>query len=92
MRYLPNSPTEREQMLAEIGAASIDSLFEVIPAEYRLTRDLDVPREGLPAQEFLQLLGVAQHADRDGRPVRASFRGALGLNDLRHGPAGQEAS
>jgi glycine dehydrogenase subunit 1 len=32
-------------MLADIGAASIDSLFEVIPAEYRLTRDLNVPRQ-----------------------------------------------
>ena len=36
MRYLPKSPAEREQMLAEIGAASIDDLFAVIPAEYRL--------------------------------------------------------
>ena len=32
MRYLPKSPAERRQMLAEIGAASIDSLFAVIPA------------------------------------------------------------
>src|SRR6476661_9583006 len=45
MRYLPKSPAEREQMLAEIGAKSIDDLFSVIPAEYRLSRDLDVPRQ-----------------------------------------------
>jgi len=45
MRYLPKSPDERLQMLAEIGAASIDDLFAVIPAEYRLERDLDVPRQ-----------------------------------------------
>ncbi len=45
MRYLPKSPAEREQMLAEIGAASIDDLFSVIPAEYRLDRDLAVPRQ-----------------------------------------------
>jgi glycine dehydrogenase subunit 1 len=45
MRYLPKSPAERQQMLADIGAASIDDLFSVIPAEYRLTRDLDVPRQ-----------------------------------------------
>ncbi len=32
MRYLPNSPAERARMLAEIGAASIDDLFAVIPA------------------------------------------------------------
>jgi len=32
MRYLPKSPAERTQMLADIGAASIDDLFSVIPA------------------------------------------------------------
>ncbi len=41
MRYLPKSDEERRQMLAEIGAASIDDLFAIIPAEYRLDRDLD---------------------------------------------------
>ncbi|HET7103811.1 MAG TPA: aminomethyl-transferring glycine dehydrogenase subunit GcvPA [Terracidiphilus sp.] len=45
MRYLPKSPAERQQMLAEIGAGSIDDLFAVIPAEYRLARDLNVPRQ-----------------------------------------------
>ena len=45
MRYLPKSDAERRQMLAEIGAASIDDLFAIIPAEYRLDRDLDVPRQ-----------------------------------------------
>ena len=45
MRYLPKSPAEREKMLAEIGAGSIDDLFADIPAEYRLDRDLDVPRQ-----------------------------------------------
>ncbi|MGA2046878.1 MAG: aminomethyl-transferring glycine dehydrogenase subunit GcvPA [Terracidiphilus sp.] len=45
MRYLPKSPAERQQMLADIGANSIDDLFSVIPAEYRLDRDLDVPRQ-----------------------------------------------
>ncbi|MGA2538441.1 MAG: aminomethyl-transferring glycine dehydrogenase subunit GcvPA [Terracidiphilus sp.] len=45
MRYLPKSPAERKQMLADIGAGSIDDLFSVIPAEYRLERDLDIPRQ-----------------------------------------------
>jgi glycine dehydrogenase subunit 1 len=45
MRYLPKSPAERLQMLADIGASSIDELFSVIPAEYRLERDLDIPRQ-----------------------------------------------
>ena len=45
MRYLPKSDQERRQMLAETGAASIDDLFSSIPAEYRLERDLIVPRQ-----------------------------------------------
>jgi glycine dehydrogenase subunit 1 len=45
MRYLPKSDAERAAMLRDIGAASIDDLFAVIPEEYRLTRDLDIPRQ-----------------------------------------------
>jgi glycine dehydrogenase subunit 1 len=45
MRYLPKSPADRRDMLREIGVASIDGLFSPIPAEYRLTRDLKVPRQ-----------------------------------------------
>ena len=45
MRYLPKSPQDREEMLAEIGVENIDALFATIPAEYQLTRDLDVPRQ-----------------------------------------------
>jgi glycine dehydrogenase subunit 1 len=45
MRYLPKSQSDRDTMLAEIGAESIDELFAAIPAEYRLTRDLDIPRQ-----------------------------------------------
>src|SRR6202041_2085802 len=45
MRYLPKSDEERRQMLSEIGAASINDLFSSIPAEYRLGRDLIVPRQ-----------------------------------------------
>jgi glycine dehydrogenase subunit 1 len=50
MRYLPKSPTDREEMLAAIsevtpGVDSIDALFATIPAEYQLTRDLNIPRQ-----------------------------------------------
>src|SRR5436305_4310266 len=45
MRYLPKSPADRQQMLGEIGIRSIDDLFAHIPAEYRLDRDLKVPRQ-----------------------------------------------
>ena len=45
MRYLPKSPVERSEMLQDIGVNSIDDLFSTIPSEYRLERDLDVPRQ-----------------------------------------------
>ena len=60
MRYLPKSPAERQQMLAEIGASAIDSLFAVIPAEYRLDRDLDVPRAHAESEivDYFKAAGV----------------------------------
>jgi glycine dehydrogenase subunit 1 len=45
MRYLPKSPVDRKEMLAEIGVASIDDLFATIPAEYQFNRDLAIPRQ-----------------------------------------------
>src|SRR3977135_410441 len=45
MRYLPKSPADRKAMLQAIGARSIEDLFAPIPAEYRLERDLKVPRQ-----------------------------------------------
>jgi glycine dehydrogenase subunit 1 len=43
MRYLPKSPAERQEMLAAIGAKSIDELFESIPERYRLKQALKLP-------------------------------------------------
>ncbi len=43
MRYLPKSPSERREMLAAIGAGSIDELFVSVPASYRLKRPLHLP-------------------------------------------------
>src|SRR3979490_1663391 len=45
MRYLPKSPADRAHMMREIGCKAIDDLFAPIPAEYRLNRDLKVPRQ-----------------------------------------------
>ncbi|MEZ5692464.1 MAG: aminomethyl-transferring glycine dehydrogenase subunit GcvPA [Altererythrobacter sp.] len=44
MRYLPLTDTDRGDMLAKIGASSIDDLFVDVPAEARLFG----PIEGLP--------------------------------------------
>ncbi len=43
MRYLPKSPAERQEMLAAIGAKSIEELFETIPEKYRLREALKLP-------------------------------------------------
>jgi glycine dehydrogenase subunit 1 len=45
MRYLPKSQSDREAMLREIGCGTIDDLFTPIPEEYRLNRDLNIPRQ-----------------------------------------------
>ncbi len=72
MRYLPKSPAEREKMLAEIGAASVDDLFAVIPAEHRLDRDLDVPRAHAESEiiDYFRAAGAKNATDY------ASFLGA----------------
>ena len=43
MRYLPKSPSERQEMLAAIGAESIDDLFSSIPERFRLRETLKLP-------------------------------------------------
>jgi glycine dehydrogenase subunit 1 len=43
MRYLPKSPTERQEMLAAIGVKSVDELFTSIPERYRLKKPLNLP-------------------------------------------------
>jgi glycine dehydrogenase subunit 1 len=72
MRYLPKSPAERKQMLAAIGARSIDDLFAVIPAECRLDRDLDVPRQQAES-EIIDYFRAAADKNATGY---ASFLGA----------------
>ena len=72
MRYLPKSPAERLKMLAEIGAASIDDLFATIPAEYRLDRDLEVPRQ----QAESEIIDYFRAAGKKNSTEYASFLGA----------------
>lgn len=43
MRYLPKSPSERQEMLANLRLGSVEGLFEYLPAELRLKRPLDIP-------------------------------------------------
>src|SRR5687767_6793336 len=42
MRYIPNSPEEREEMLEVIGLKSADELFRSIPPDVLLNRELKI--------------------------------------------------
>ncbi len=41
--YLPQTPQDQKDMLAKIGAANVEALFEPIPKDLRLGRKLDLP-------------------------------------------------
>ena len=72
MRYLPKSPADREAMLKAIGVRSVDDLFSPIPAEYRLNRDLKVPRQ-MAESEIVDLFRQRSRENGDGY---TSFLGA----------------
>ena len=84
MRYLPKSPAERVALLAEIGAASIDDLFAVIPEEYRLARDLDVRCETLLAWIYLRGIHELRLQVTGARPYRALVKVCDGRGELLH--------
>jgi glycine dehydrogenase subunit 1 len=85
MRYLPKSPADRKEMLEAIGVASIDQLFETIPAEYRLKRDLKIPRQHAESEVLDRFRAFAaglasgdagELAQRAATKLPASFLGA----------------
>lgn len=43
MRYIPNSPEERSEMLEAMGLGSAEELFDSIPEDLRLKRPLNTP-------------------------------------------------
>ena len=43
MRYIPNSPEERSEMLEAMGLGSAEELFDSIPEDLRLKRALNTP-------------------------------------------------
>jgi glycine dehydrogenase subunit 1 len=64
-------------MLADIGAASIDDLFAVIPAEYRLDRDLAVPRQHAESE-------IIDYFRAAGRKNATNYASFLGAGAYRH--------
>src|SRR4051812_9940832 len=67
-RYTSATDADRRAMLDAIGAGSVDELFDQVPPEVRLDRDLDLPA-GLTENEcFDHLASLAQrnsHADAE---------------------------
>jgi glycine dehydrogenase subunit 1 len=72
MRYLPKSAADREAMLKAIGLSSVDELFEPIPAEYRLSRDLKVPRQMAESE----IMDYFRQRSRENGEGYVSFLGA----------------
>jgi glycine dehydrogenase subunit 1 len=79
MRYLPKSPAERQEMLAAIGAKSIDELFKSIPEKFRLRDPLALPGP-LSESEIIQYFKA--RADENARGY-TSFLGAGVYSHLR---------
>ncbi len=74
MNYVSVTPDQRQTMLDTIGVASIDDLFDAIPADGRFVGDLDLP----PAASELELqreLDALSRANNGGSEL-ACFMGA----------------
>jgi glycine dehydrogenase subunit 1 len=66
MPFIPHTDADVEEMLAGIGAPSIEALFDEIPASLRIT-SLDGVPTGMTEQQVLQLMSA--RARQDGRPL-----------------------
>lgn len=73
MRYIPNSPAERQEMLRAVGLERAEQLFDSIPADVRLKEPLRVP-EALSEMELLEKFN--RMAARNTASARPSFLGA----------------
>ncbi|MCW8889474.1 MAG: aminomethyl-transferring glycine dehydrogenase subunit GcvPA [Sedimenticola sp.] len=66
MPFIPHTEDEVQEMLAAIGAASIDELFDEIPDSLRLSQ-LDAIPTALSEMEITQLM--SKRAQQDGQPL-----------------------
>ena len=79
MRYLPKSAAERKEMLASIGAESIENLFASIPEAFRLKEPLRLPGP-MSEQEIIEYFRARAAENSCGY---TSFLGAGVYNHLR---------
>jgi|ERR1035437_5808609 glycine dehydrogenase subunit 1 len=73
MRYIPNSPEERDEMLADIGLSSASDLFRSIPVDVQLNRRLSIT-EALAEPEVIAAMEAM--AAKNTATSKPSFLGA----------------
>ncbi|MEJ7624589.1 MAG: aminomethyl-transferring glycine dehydrogenase subunit GcvPA [Pyrinomonadaceae bacterium] len=73
MRYIPNSPEERAEMLASIGLANAGELFRSIPADVQLGRPLNITD---PLAESEVIAAMEAMAAKNTAATKPSFLGA----------------
>lgn len=73
MRYIPNSPEERAEMLAAVGLSDAGELFRSIPSDVRLGRDLEITE---PLAEPEVIAAMEAMAAKNTGAVKPSFIGA----------------
>jgi len=73
MRYIPNSPEERAEMLAVVGLDSADELFRSIPKEVQLGRKLNITD---PLAESEVIAAMEAMAAKNTAASKPSFLGA----------------
>ena len=73
MSYIPHTPAETENMLAEIGARTIDELFDAVPVSHRFPA-LNLPPPMSEMEVAAEMLAISEANDH-GQDY-AVFRGA----------------
>ncbi len=73
MRYIPNSPEERLEMLEAVGLSSPDELFRSIPKDVQLNRSLDIIDPLAESEVIAVMEGFAANNTAASKP---SFLGA----------------
>jgi glycine dehydrogenase subunit 1 len=73
MRYIPNSPEEREEMLEIVGLQSADELFRSIPSDVQLNRALKITE---PLAESEVISAMENLAAQNTASKKTSFLGA----------------
>jgi len=74
--YVPTTPAEQDQMLAEIGISSVDELYANVPAGMTICDRLSLP-EGI--SELAVRAAVTSMADKN-KVFRTILRGAGAYN------------